>query len=511
MRRDLFWKSFLSIGLILLAAAFILVLQFFPAAKNLVYGEQDVIRKGLDLKGGIEVILAPDYRTEDRVLIWVKNRINDEVDKIGVTQPKTGYLGLREGNKYDGLRFVFNSADEAQRVISAKLIPTDMDWEYGIEKLQLKLKAERSEAEPNVLNVRVQLDPNMYDKDALVQAKEIISRRVNNSGISETDVRLDTKNNRIQVQLPGIASQEEAEKLLKATGRLNFRLDGRIVMFGDDLKNARAEIDTERGAPVITFEFGKEGAKRFATITRNNVGKILSIYLDEEKLMDPVIQDAIPGGRGQITLGQGASLKDAKNHAILMKSGALPISLRTVQNTQVAPTLGSEMVRRSMIAGILGIVLVMIFMVIFYRVPGTMATFALIGYGFLVLGVMAVFRGVLTLPGVAGLILSIGMAVDANIIIFERIKDELRNGKRLRSALDAGFERALSAILDGNVTTLIIALVLLGFGTGPIKGFAVTLTIGILLSMFTAIVVSRTFLEMLVDRNPDKYVKHFGA
>ena len=235
------------------------------------------------------------------------------------------------------------------------------------------------------------------------------------------------------------------------------------------------------------------------------------MYLDEEKLMEPVIKEPIPNGEGRITLGRGASLEEAKNYAILMKSGALPISLRTVQTTQVAPTLGSEMVRQSVVAGLIGIALVILFMLLFYGIPGLLADVALVIYALLILGVLALFRGVLTLPGVAGFILSIGMAVDANIIIFERIKDELRAGKRMRPALNAGFDRAFWTIFDSNVTTLLVAIVLLIFGMGPVRGFAVTLSIGIIASMFTALVVSRTLLEIMIDRNPDRYLKFFGV
>jgi preprotein translocase subunit SecD len=253
------------------------------------------------------------------------------------------------------------------------------------------------------------------------------------------------------------------------------------------------------------------GARQFEEITRDHVGEVLAIYLDEELLMEPMIREPIPGGEGRITLGRGSTLKEAKEYAVLMKSGALPVSLRTIQITQVAPTLGSEIVRQSLLAAGIGLCLVFLFMVGFYGIPGLLANAALVIYGLLVLGIMALFRGVLTLPGVAGFILSIGMAVDANILIFERIKDEIWNGKTMRAALAGGFDRAFTAILDANVTTLIVALVLLFLGTGTVRGFAVTLTIGILTSMFTALVVTRVFMEILIDRNPGKIFKRLGG
>jgi protein-export SecD/SecF family membrane protein len=508
MRRDIVWKGWTNLALVLIA----LVVVFGPQISSSLnfFGNQDAIRQGLDLKGGIELILAPDYRVEDRVLLGVKDQLVARISKLGIAEPKFNTLGTMENNKYDGLKFTFASPGEVERVLNAKAIPAQLAWKHGIEDLTIQFKVKKS-SNPNILLVNVQLDPASYGEDAMFRAKEIISRRINSMGTSETDVRLDKKNNRIQVQLPGVSSIDEAEKLLKATGRLNFRMNGKIVMFGNDLKDASAAYDPNKGEPVIHFQFGSEGAEQFRVITTNNVGKKLGMYLDEQQLMEPVINEPIPGGSGEISLGGGTTLDQAKEYAILMKSGALPISLRTVQNTQVAPTLGSEMIRQSLIGAAAGIILVMLFMLLFYSLPGLIANVALIGYSILVLGVMAGLRQVLTLPGVAGFILSIGMAVDANIIIFERIKDELRNGKRLRAAVEAGFNRAFTAIFDSQLTTLIIAVVLLIFGTGPVKGFAVTLTIGILLSLYTAILVSRNLLEMLVDKNPDRYAKYFGA
>lgn len=518
MKQGLAVKGWINLGLVLLAALYLLVPSFNSDAKQFLFNGQDPIRKGLDLKGGIELLLAPDYRVEDRVLLGIKDDLITKMTSLQMTAPKWDLYGSRDENKYDGLKFTFASANDLQRVINAKAIPEKMDRSNGIEKLAVILKPvgvtadnNGNTAASNTLIIKIQMDPALFGEDALVRAKDIISKRVNGSGIAETDVRLDKSNGRIQVQLPGVSSLDEAEKLLKATGRLNFRLDGKIVMFGSDLQDATARYDTTKGAPVIDFKFGSEGANQFRVITSDNIGKKLAMYLDEDMLMDPVIQSVIPDGSGQISLGSGTSLDQAKEYAILMRSGALPISLRTIQNTQVAPTLGSEMVRQSLIGGIAGIILVILFMLIFYSIPGLIANVALIAYIALVLGVFALFRSVLTLPGVAGFILTIGAAVDANIIIFERIKDELRSGKRLRAAVESGFERAFTAIFDSNVSTLITGIVLLIFSTGPVKGFAVTLLIGTLVSLYTAIQVSRTLLEMMIDKDPDKYAKYFGA
>jgi len=511
LRRDLKWKTWLILFLVFFAFIYAVAPQYSQKLKDSFFKGQDPIRKGLDLKGGIEVILAPDYRAEGRVLAQVMNEILKSVNSLGVQGAEARLLGRAENNRYDGLIFTFKSAEDANRVLRSAVIKREFEWRSGIESKKLLLKVEAVDGNPRALQVLVSEDPANFPHDALYQAKVIISNRVNASGLAETDVRYDEKNGRIQVQLPGVQSQEEADQLIRSTGRLNFRLNGRIVMFGSDLKDAMAQFDPSQGAPVIQFEFGRLGAKQFADITSENVGNVLAMYLDEELLMEPVINEPITGGKGIITLRGGTSLEEARNYAILMKSGALPISLRTVQMTQVAPTLGSETVRQSVVAGIFGIILVILFMAIFYSLPGLLADAALVIYAVLFLGVFALCRGVLTLPGVAGLILSIGMAVDANIIILERIKDEIRAGKRMRPALEAGFDRAFWTIVDSNVTTLIVGVVLMIFGTGAVKGFAVTLNLGILISMFTVLVVSRLFLELAIDKHPDKYLKYFWA
>ncbi|HHU82927.1 MAG TPA: protein translocase subunit SecD [Firmicutes bacterium] len=511
MRKDLRWKFWVTIFLGFLCVIFVVLPYNNPNLKALFFKGQDPVRQGLDLQGGIEVILTPDYRVERRVLAGIMNELRDAVTGINVTSPTIRLLGRPEQNRYEGLELVFDNREEVERVLAARVIRPEMTWRSGAEEKRLKVRAEASTEKPEVLRVFFSEDPRNFPKDALAQARIIIENRINASGLSEPAVWLDEANQRLQIQLPGITTQEEAERLIQTTGRLNFRLGNRVVMFGSDLTDARAEIDPREGAPVINFKFGRVGARQFEEITRDHVGEVLAIYLDEELLMEPMIREPIPGGEGRITLGRGSTLKEAKEYAVLMKSGALPVSLRTIQITQVAPTLGSEIVRQSLLAAGIGLCLVFLFMVGFYGIPGLLANAALVIYGLLVLGIMALFRGVLTLPGVAGFILSIGMAVDANILIFERIKDEIWNGKTMRAALAGGFDRAFTAILDANVTTLIVALVLLFLGTGTVRGFAVTLTIGILASMFTALVVTRVFMEILINRNPGKIFKRLGG
>lgn len=511
MRKDLRWKFWLSILPVFLCIIFVVLPYYNPNLKGVFFKGQDPIRQGLDLRGGIEVILTPDYRVERRVITGVIEELRAAVAGIDVSRPAVRLMGRSEQSRYEGLEFVFDNREEVERVLLARVIQPELTWRSGAEEKNLKVRTEASTERPEVLRVFLSEDPKNLPKDALEQAKIIIQNRIDTSGLTEPAVWLDDANQRLQIQLPGITTQDEAERLIRTTGRLNFRLGDRIVMFGADLTDANADIDPREGAPIINFKFGRVGARQFEEITRDHVGEVLAIYLDEELLMEPVIKNPILGGEGRITLGYGSTLKEAKEYAVLMKSGALPVSLRTIQITQVAPTLGSEIIRQSLLAAGIGICLLFIFMFAFYGVSGLLADAALIIYGLLVLGIMTLFRGVLTLPGVAGFILSVGMAVDANIIIFERIKDEVRSGKAIRAALVSGFNRAYVTILDANVTTMIVALVLLILGTGTVRGFAVTLSIGIVVSMFTALVVTRTFMEIVAGRDPEKILKRLGG
>lgn len=500
MRHDLRWKS---------AVIFIVVLFFAmligPLGKNIF--KNDPIRLGLDLKGGIELLLTPDYRLGSSVLSKTQDELIALIKKAQINVPKVSPLGVLDGDRYDGLQFTFANADELQRAVNAGIFKEKFTLEAFGEVRNLIFEPE---TENNVLKLKITQDAKDFPADSLERSLEIIDRRINeaSAGMAEADVRLDGKG-RLNVQLPGIQTLEEAKSLITATGRLTFRINNRIVLDGTDLRDVRVNFSETNRGWVIAFEFKGNGSKQLEKITTENVGRKMAVYLDETMLMEPVIQDPIPGGSGIITLGN-ASKKEVEQYALLMKSGALPISLRVVQSTQVAPTLGKEVVRQCLVAGAIAILLVVAFMMVFYGIPGLMADLALIFYGILTLGVMALFRGVLTLPGIAGLILSLGMAVDANIIIFERIKDELRNGKRVRAAVEAGFNRAYITILDSNLTTLIAAGVLFFMGSGAIQGFAVTLSIGVLISMFTAIFVTKVFIEWRIDRDPDRYAKYFG-
>jgi len=511
LRADLRWRFW---AIVILAVISLVILypplvakvqQAFGTADAKGFFNGQPIRQGLDLKGGLEIILGPDYRVSTDVLDEVGTVLAEKIERVRVSPPRIQKLGLLEFDKYEGLRFIFADTGEAERVLATGVLPETLNVEREGNTLHLELRYQQVGQE---IEATVTQSPRDFPEDALERAKIILADRINRLGLSEPDIRLDKEHGRIVVQLPGVTSEKEAQEILQRTGRLNFRIDGKPVMYGDDLKTARAGYDN--GQVVIFFEFGREGATRFRYLTQKYKGQYMAIHLDEEELMNPIIEEPILDGKGVIRMGR-ATIEEAKRYAVLMQAGALPISLRNLAINQVAPTLGKEIVRQSLIAGVAGIVLVIFFMVLFYGLMGVLADLALVLYAALVLLSMALLRGVLTLPGVAGLILSIGMAVDANIIIFERIKDEIRLGKRVRPAVAAGFSRAFWTIFDSNLTTIIIALVLLFFGYGAVRGFAVTLSIGILVSMFTALFVTRVFLEMLIDRDPDRFLSHFGA
>jgi preprotein translocase subunit SecD len=346
------------------------------------------------------------------------------------------------------------------------------------------------------------------DADVMARAKAVIDKRVNGLGVAEPIVQLKGER-QIIVDLPGSRDPQKAIEVIGKTAVMEFQdPEGKVVATGADFKDAYLEQD-EYGRPAVGFEFKPEGAKRFAEMTTANIGRQAPIVLDGQVISNPQIQSAITEGRGIIT--GSFTYEEAKSLVTQLRAGALPVPLKVVENRSIGPTLGREAIDQSFRAAVVGVILVLLYMLMYYRLPGTLADLALGVYVVLVLAAMAAVRATLTLPGIAGLILSVGMAVDANVLIFERIKEELRGGKQLRPAIAAGFHRAFSSIFDSNVTTLIAAGVLFFLGTGPIKGFAVTLSLGIVISMFTAIVVTRLFLALLVERNPDKVAPFFGV
>ena len=343
--------------------------------------------------------------------------------------------------------------------------------------------------------------------DALDRATHIIERRVNALGLTEPVVQRQGRD-RIIVELPGVKDPEKAINMLGKTAMLEFKdPNNKTVLTGTDLKDAKAVVGNGN-QPLVSMEFSDEGGQKFADVTARNVGKRIAITLDGEVLTAPVVQEAITGGRAQITGNR--SMEEAQHLAILLRSGSLPVKLEIIENRTVGPTLGQDSKEASQKAFLIGVAGVFVFMVLFYRLSGVVADIALLLNTMLLLLVMRYLNATLTLPGMAGIILSIGMAVDANVLIFERFKEEIRTGKTLRKAMDNGFGRALVTILDSNITTLMACAVLFYLGTGPIKGFAVTLSIGVILSMFSAVTVTKFLLKFLIDANFTKSPTAFG-
>lgn len=338
------------------------------------------------------------------------------------------------------------------------------------------------------------------DDSAMNRLIEVLDRRINGLGVAESLVQK-AGNNRVIIELPGISNTEDAINMIGKTALLEFKIEnpdgtlGETLLTGGALKKADVTHDN-LGRPQIQFEMNQEGAIKFAEITRNNIGRKLAITLDGKVQTAPMINSEIPSGNGVIT--GNYTLEEAKATATLLNAGALPVKAEVVETRTVGASLGDESIAQSKQAAMFAMVLIGIFMLIFYRLPGIVADIALIIFGLITFGSLNFIDATLTLPGIAGLILSAGMAVDANVIIFERIKEELKLGNTIRNAIDAGFSKGFVAIFDSNLTTLIITTILFTFGTGPVKGFAVTLTIGTLASMFTAITITKILLVTFV-------------
>jgi len=374
------------------------------------------------------------------------------------------------------------------------------------------------------------LPPGESAKDAVESALEIIRNRIDQFGVREPTIAREGQT-RIVVDLPGIKNPQRAIDIIGKTALLEFKLvdekgdlsealkgnippgdeilydsegkayliKSKTLLTGSAIKDARVEIG-QWGQPYVALDFTAKGAKKFADITGRHVGERLAIILDNVVKSAPVIKTRITGGKAVIE--GNFSMDEANELRIVLKSGALPVPFNIIQNTTIGPSLGKDSIRKGLISGIIGLIGVIIFMAVYYKKAGLIADAALLLNLLFLMAALAALKATLTLPGIAGIILTIGMSVDANVIIFERIREELKRERAPRSAVDTGYDRALRTILDANITTLITALILFQFGTGPIKGFATTLSIGILASLFTAIVVTRTIFNLILEGKP---------
>ncbi|AFZ54807.1 protein translocase subunit SecD [Cyanobacterium aponinum] len=410
------------------------------------------------------------------------------------------------------------------------------------------------------LTIQLETTPQVPEitPEKLQGVQSVISNRVNGLGVSEAVVQT-VGSDRILVQLPGVSDPEEAERVLGGTALLDFRVETdnqeiraeyqikqqelaslifqaqslqgealeaqqskieavekqieelstqlyeKTELNGEKLQGANFQPAPQGNDWEVVLEFNNEGGRLFAELTKQiaGTGRTLGIFLDNELISSPTVSaeyasTGIMGGRATISGGGGFTLEQARELALQLEGGALPLPVKIVENRTVGATLGQDSIRRSIIAGLVGLVLVLVYMVIYYRLPGFLADIALIIYALLTLACFSLAGVTLTLPGIAGFVLSIGMAVDANVLIFERTREELRDGKTLYRSVESGFYRAFSSILDGNVTTLIACAALFWLGSGLVKGFALTLAIGVVVSMFTALTCSRTLLLITV-------------
>ena len=481
----------------------------------------DKIHLGLDLQGGMYLLLEVEaQKAVESYVQQIATNMKDDLKEQGVP------VGKLEAEKDRTLLEFSGAKEKVDNLLIQRfqmLHELSSSGEGGIWKLQLVLDSKEVES---------------AKKKAIDQALEIIRNRIDQFGVSEPEITLQGID-QILVQLPGIRDPERAINLIGKTAVLEFKLvdeegnldealKGRIpegdeilfqrsvdpqtgavrkipfllkartLMTGDVIKDARVAINQEFHEPYVAMEFNDIGAKLFEQITASNVKKRLAIILDNNVYSAPVIQERIAGGRAQIT-GR-FDMKEASDLAIVLRSGALPAPVKIAEQRTVGPSLGQDSIHQGIVSMLISAALVVLFMIFYYKASGVVADVALVLNIIITLAVLALFRATLTLPGIAGLVLSVGMAVDANILIHERIKEELRLGKTVRAAIDQGYHRAFSAIIDSNLTTLISGVILYQFGTGPVKGFAVTLSIGILANIFTAVYVTRVIFDYLTLR-----------
>jgi preprotein translocase subunit SecD len=367
--------------------------------------------------------------------------------------------------------------------------------------------------------------------DAMDGVLRIIRNRVDQLGVAEPAISREGPN-RILVELPGIQNPARAIDLIGKTALLEFvdtatvslpqgaqwrgndtvilpdktteKVPKKVLLTGADLSDAQVQFD-QYGRAEVGFTFKSSAAAKFEAYTAANIGKYLTIVLDNQVISSPVIQSAIPGGKGVIQ--GGFTLESARDLAVLLRGGALPLPVHVVENRTVGPLLGRDSIDLSLHAGYVAMVMVALFMALYYRFAGILADLALGVYTLILFALLTVLGATLTLPGIAGFILSLGVAVDANVIIFEKVKEELRGHKTLRASVSTGWSRAVVTIFDSNTTTLIGAAVLLWLGTGPVRGFAVTLILGILTSIFTAILVTRVFVDLALESSLARYIQ----
>ena len=502
---------------------FIICISFFTLS-NFLSDDNKLINKkinlGLDLQGGSYLLLEID----NRPIILQKLQVK-------LTSLKNDLI--KNDIKFKNIKAIDNKIlFDVDEVNKNKFIKIFEDKNSTINNYFDKYKA--FEFEYEIINETISVFYSKYGiielkNSSIDQALEIVRRRIDELGTNEPNI-LKRGNERILVELPGLDDPSRIKNLLGKTANLTFRfisqqneenfgseklkfenseeealVSKRIILSGDNLIDAQPRMDSQTNQTIVSFSLDRLGAKRFGKATTEGVGRRLAIVLDNKIISAPIIKDAIVTGNGQIT-GGGLDFQSATDLALLLRSGALPAPLNIIEERTVGPDLGQDSINSGIISLIIGFSLVIIFMIIRYKIFGLIANAALIVNLFLLVGILTIFEATLTLPGIAGIILTVGMAVDANVLIYERIKEELKIENNKIIAFDDGYKKSRTTILDANITTLISAFILFFMGSGPVKGFSITLGVGILTTLFSVYFLARQLTSFYIYKNKDNHI-----
>ncbi|MAV48761.1 MAG: protein translocase subunit SecD [Pelagibacteraceae bacterium] len=506
----------LFISLTILIGLFFFIPNFLNTPSK-IFPEKKVVL-GLDLQGGSYLLLEVDSKPLFQEKIDTKafdirkkirsERINYTNFKINNSQTISFQINLENKNKIEKL---LNDKD-----INSRVDETNKELQFIIND--------------NIVNINFSAAYlQRIKKNAMEQSLEIIRSRIDELGTREPTI-IAQGEERILIELPGIKNPKRIKEIIGTTAKLSFKflanndansssfdilgsksnlekfnVEKTLVLSGEHLTDAQPGFDNINNNSVVNFKLDNFGAKKFAYATKNNIGRRLAIVIDNQVVSAPTIRDAITAGSGQIS--GGFSVEEANNLAIVLRSGALPAPMSIIEERTVGPDLGQESIDKGIMSLIIGFVLVIIYILINYKILGIFANISLLINLILLLGILTLIEATLTLPGIAGIILTVGMAVDANVLIYERIKEELLIEKNIMIAFDNGYKRVLTTLLDANITTLIAAIVLYFIGSGPVKGFAVTLAVGIITSLFTTFILGRLFVASYVKSKKGEMIK----
>ena len=511
--------NFSKINTLIIYLIFFLVAVFtslnFQNEKNLYIDKK--INLGLDLQGGSYLLLEINSDT------LVQEKIQDKVIPIKklLKENNIDYSNFNINNK--SLSVDINNLDKFDLLFNSRKDNLVNPYIDNYRSFELTYK--------KISNLQIEISFSKFglltiNNSALKQSIEIVRRRIDDVGTKEPTI-LQRGEKRILIELPGLKDPERIKTLLGKTAQLNFRLvsennefgtsklisengeelnvSKRIIMSGENLIDAQPNINNQNNEPTVSFTLDRLGAQKFGRATTDNVGKRLAIVLDGEIVSAPSINEAITSGNGMIS--GNFSFQEATDLALLLRSGALPTPLTVVEERTVGPDLGEDSIKSGTNSLIIGFILVILFMFYKYKIFGLIANIALIANLLMLIGILTILEATLTLPGIAGIILTVGMAVDANVLIFERIREELKTEKSIIHAFDSGYTKAKITVLDANITTLIAAIILFAFGSGPVKGFAITLGIGIVTTLFTAYFLARHLTSLIVLNTKNKEIK----